>query len=70
MRNVSVEVIKKNIKEMCIEANHFLADDMKEALSNALKKEVDINALRNIKNAMQNAKNLNFFIYSVSLCKQ
>ena len=33
MRNVSVYEISKNIKEMCIEANHFLTDDMKEALS-------------------------------------
>lgn len=39
MRNISVNKITNNIKEMCIEANHFLTDDMKEALSNALKKE-------------------------------
>ena len=39
MRNISVNEITNNIKEMCIEANHFLTDDMKEALSNALKKE-------------------------------
>lgn len=35
MRTVNVEEISKNIKEMCIEANHFLTDDMKEALVNA-----------------------------------
>ena len=39
MRNISVHEITNNIKEMCIEANHFLTDDMKEALSNALMKE-------------------------------
>ena len=39
MRNISVNEIKKNIKEMCIEANHFLTDDMKDALENAVLKE-------------------------------
>ena len=39
MRNISVNEITKNIKEMCIEANHFLTDDMKEALENAFLKE-------------------------------
>ncbi len=35
MRNISVKEITANIKEMCIEANHFLTDDMKEALHRA-----------------------------------
>ena len=39
MRELNVDIIIKNIKEMCIEANHFLSDDMKEALENAKKKE-------------------------------
>lgn len=39
MRNISVNEITKNIKEMCIEANHFLSDDMKKAFDEALKKE-------------------------------
>ena len=39
MRNISVTEITQNIKEMCIEANHFLTDDMKQALQNALIKE-------------------------------
>ena len=34
MRNINVEEVTKNIKEMCIEANHFLSDDMKKALKN------------------------------------
>lgn len=32
MRTVDVKVITDNIKEMCIEANHFLSEDMKGAL--------------------------------------
>ena len=39
MRNISVKEITNNIKEMCIEANHFLSDDMKEALQQAFQKE-------------------------------
>ena len=39
MRIISVDEITKNIKEMCIEANHFLSEDMKKAISNAYEKE-------------------------------
>ena len=39
MRNISVDEITKNIKEMCIEANHFLSNDMKKAIDNAYEKE-------------------------------
>lgn len=39
MRTIEVAQITETIKEMCIEANHFLSDDMKEALYNAQKKE-------------------------------
>ena len=39
MRNISVDEIKKNIKEMCIEANHFLSEDMKKAINSAYEKE-------------------------------
>lgn len=35
MRTINVEEITRNIKEMCIEANHFLSDDMKNAIKNA-----------------------------------
>ena len=38
MRNISVNEITKNIKEMCIEANHFLSNDMKKAINNAYEK--------------------------------
>ena len=39
MRDVNVSIITDNIKEMCIEANHFLTDDMKNVFENAVKKE-------------------------------
>ncbi len=35
MRTIDVGIITDNIKEMCIEANHFLSEDMKEALQTA-----------------------------------
>lgn len=35
MRTINVSDITQNIKEMCIEANHFLAPDMDEAMKNA-----------------------------------
>ena len=39
MREVNVELITKNIKEMCIEANHFLSEDMKKAFNRATENE-------------------------------
>lgn len=39
MRIINVSEITKNLKEMCIEANHFLTTDMKEALKNAVQTE-------------------------------
>lgn len=39
MRTIDVSEITKNIKEMCIEANHFLSKDMDVALKNAVKTE-------------------------------
>ncbi len=39
MRTIDVSVIVKNIEEMCIEANHFLSQDMNEAMQEAIKKE-------------------------------
>ena len=38
-RTIRVEEITKNIKEMCIEANHFLSPDMAEAMKCAEKNE-------------------------------
>ncbi len=39
MRTVNVRTITENIKEMCIEANHFLSDDMREALDKSVTAE-------------------------------
>lgn len=39
MRTIHVDDIIQNVKEMCIEANHFLSADMKEALCVAKEKE-------------------------------
>jgi len=35
IRTVNTEDIVKNIKEMCIEANHYLSKDMDKALKDA-----------------------------------
>lgn len=39
MRTIQVEEIIKNIKEMCIEANHFLTQDMDTAMKTAVETE-------------------------------
>ena len=39
MRSVKTEEITRQIREMCIEANHFLSSDMKEVFDQAVKKE-------------------------------
>ena len=39
MKVIEVSKVTETIKEMCIEANHFLSDDMKAALYNAQKEE-------------------------------
>ena len=40
MRTIDTETIIKTVSEMCIEASHFLAPDMKEALSKATESEI------------------------------
>lgn len=39
MRELDVKVITENIKEMCIEATHFLTEDMKNVLDDSVAKE-------------------------------
>lgn len=39
MRTVAAEEITKNIRDMCIEANYFLSEDMKKVFGEAVKKE-------------------------------
>jgi len=39
MRDINVDIIAQNIKEMCIEANHFLSSDMKRVFHNSRENE-------------------------------
>ncbi len=39
MRTVQASEITKNIREMCIEANHFLSDDMKKVFDESVRRE-------------------------------
>ena len=39
MREIDVATITQNIKEMCIEANHFLTDDLKKVFNQAVDSE-------------------------------
>ena len=39
IRNIHTDTNIQTVKEMCIEANHFLSDDMKESLEKAIKDE-------------------------------
>ena len=39
MRTVDVKLLTQNIREMCIEANHFLSPDMKKAFTQAEQQE-------------------------------
>ena len=39
MRSVDISIITKNIKEMCIQANHFLSEDMDIAMKKAVETE-------------------------------
>lgn len=39
MRTVNVRTITENIKEMCIEANHYLSEDMQGALDKSVNEE-------------------------------
>ena len=39
MSSVDVSIVTRNIKEMCIQANHFLSEDMDIAMKNAVETE-------------------------------
>ena len=39
MRNIQVDIITENIKEMCIEANYYLSEDMKKVFNQAVEDE-------------------------------
>lgn len=42
MRIINVDLVVSAIKEMCIEANHFLSQDIKDAIEEAAKKEESV----------------------------
>ena len=39
IRTIQTAEITRNIKEMCMEANHFLAEDMEHAMKKAAEEE-------------------------------
>ena len=39
IREIKTEIITENVKEMCIEANHFLSPDMDKKLKEATNTE-------------------------------
>ena len=39
MRSVCIDEITENIKEMCIEANHFLSEEMREVFAQSVREE-------------------------------
>ena len=39
MRTIETNEITRHIKEMCIEANHYLSDDMQEIFKQSAQKE-------------------------------
>ena len=60
MREINVDIITENIKEMCIEANHYLSGDMKKCLDNACEiedKELGKKVLESLKENLEIAEN-------------
>ena len=60
MREINVDIITENIKEMCIEANHYLSGDMKKCLDNACDtedKELGKKVLESLKENLEIAEN-------------
>ncbi|MCD8326649.1 MAG: fumarate hydratase [Lachnospiraceae bacterium] len=56
MRTISVSEITENIQRMCIEANHFLSPDMREALTDAKQKETSELGVRILEQLEENLK--------------
>ena len=56
IRTVNVEEITKNIKEMCIEANHFLSQDMKTAMKTAAVSEESLVGKKILEQLLENLK--------------
>lgn len=56
IRTIHTDEIIKNIKEMCIEANHYLSSDMRETLDNALDSEKSILGKKILNQLQENLK--------------
>lgn len=56
MRDLSVSKVTETIKEMCIEANHFLSEDMVEAMCKAVDAEEAPIGKQILKQLQENAK--------------
>ncbi len=56
MRTISVSEITDNIREMCIEANHFLTPDMKTALADAKEQETSTLGCRILEQLEENLR--------------
>lgn len=56
MKTIQVSEITKNIKEMCIEANHFLSPDMKNALDTFSKEENTVLGKQILEQLQENLK--------------
>lgn len=54
VRSVNVELLTENIKEMCIQANHFLAPDMDKAMRAAHERETKPLAKQILKQLLEN----------------
>lgn len=54
MREINVKDITENIKEMCIEATHFLSDDMKNVLYDSYEKEESVLGKQILKQLQEN----------------
>lgn len=56
IREIDTTVITENIKEMCIEANHFLSKDMDEILKEATEKETSMLGKKILDQLQENLK--------------
>ncbi|MGN0371023.1 MAG: fumarate hydratase [Butyrivibrio sp.] len=54
MREINVKDITENIKEMCIEATHFLSEDMKNVLYDSYEKEESVLGKQILKQLQEN----------------
>ena len=63
IRTIHTDVITKNIKEMCIEANHYLSPDMKEALDKSFESEKSLLGKKILNQLKDNLKIAAFILF-------